>query len=131
MATKKILYFTAGILPTSPELAEIAKFNAVTDPQYELIVMNGSANAKYGEPNRLVPGDFVAGTVPVIYESLNEDDERVYPEINPDSIPNQALTATQAIVTHNVVMTLPVTGTYTTGIKATVVNGVITGFVLS
>jgi len=123
MATKRVLYFTAGITATSPELAAIAKLNAVTIPQYQTIVMNGAANAKYGETNRLVPGDYAAGTIPGIYSG--------YPVIDPDSIPNQALTATQAIVTHNVDITVPVTGTYATKIKPTIVAGVITGFVLS
>lgn len=131
MTTKKVLYFTAGITPTSPELAEIAKLNAVTAPQYQVIVMNGAANAKYGETDRLVPGDYVAGTVPAIYEIEDEDDERIYPEIDPDNIPNQALTSTQTIVSHNQEVTVPVTGTYATKAKFTVVNGVITGIVLS
>ena len=131
MATKKILYFTAGITATAPELAEIAKLNAVTEPQYQVIVMNGSANAKYGETDRLVPGDFVAGTVPELYEVEDEDEERIYPEIDPDNIPNQALTATQTIVNNAQELTVPVTGTYVTKATFTVAGGVITAIVLS
>jgi hypothetical protein len=96
--TKKVLFFTAGIVPTSGEIADIAKLNAAAEKQYEVVVMNGAANTKYGETNRLVPGDYVAGSVPAIYEIEDEDDNRIYPEIDPDEIPNQALTDTQAII---------------------------------
>lgn len=76
---KRILFFTAGITPTSGELAAIAK-------------LNGAANTKYGETNRLVPCDFVAGTVPTIYNAKTV--------VNPDAIPVQNLPNTQAVVTN-------------------------------
>lgn len=98
MAQKKVLYFTAGVVPTGPELAAIAKFNAAAEKPYEVLVMNGAQNTKYGETNRLIPGDFVAGTVPAIYEIEDEEDERIYPVIDPDAIPVQNLPATQAVI---------------------------------
>lgn len=101
---KRILFFTAGITPTSGELAAIAKLNTAADKPYEVTVMNGAANTKYGETNRLVPCDFVAGTVPTIYNAKTV--------VNPDAIPVQNLPATQAIVTNAQKIT-GVTGTGT------------------
>jgi len=89
---KRILFFTAGITPTSGELAAIAKLNAAADKPYEVTVLNGAANTKYGETNRLVPCDFVAGTVPTIYNAKTV--------VNPDAIPVQNLPNTQAVVTN-------------------------------
>jgi len=89
---KRVIYFTAGVTPTSGELAEIAKLNTAADKPYEVTVMNGAANTKYGETNRLAPCDFVAGTVPTIYNAKTV--------VNPDAIPVQNLPNTQAIVTN-------------------------------
>lgn len=89
---KRILFFTAGITPTSGELAAIAKLNAAADKPYEVTVLNGAANTKYGETNRLVPCDFVAGTVPTIYNAKTV--------VDPDAIPVQNLPNTQAVVTN-------------------------------
>lgn len=101
---KRILFFTAGITPTSGELAAIAKLNTAADKPYEVTVMNGAANTKYGETNRLVPCDFVAGTVPTIYNAKTV--------VDPDAIPVQNLPNTQAIVTNAQKIT-GVTGTGT------------------
>jgi len=90
MATKKVVYFTAGINATSGELADIAKLNAAAEARYEVLVVNGAANAEYGETDRIIPSDYVAGTVPSAYSEVDV--------IDPDSIPNQALTPTEAIV---------------------------------
>lgn len=132
MATKKVVYFTAGINATSGELADIAKLNAAAEPQYEVSVVNGAANAEYGETDRIIPADFVAGTIPDVYHVDGDPlEDTVYPEIDPDAIPNQALTATQAIVNDAEALTVPVTGTYTTTATVSVANGVVTGIVLS
>ena len=90
MTTKRIAYFTEAALPTNDELSDIAKLNAAAVPGYIVLIMNGSQNATYGEPDRLVPVDFVAGTIPEIYEEIDE--------IDPDNIPVQNLTSTQAVV---------------------------------
>lgn len=132
MATKKVVYFTAGINATSGELADIAKLNAAAEPQYEVLVVNGAANAEYGETDRIIPADFIAGTIPDVYRVDGDPlEDPVYPEIDPDAIPNQALTATQAIVNDAEALTVPVTGTYTTTATVSVANGVVTGIVLS
>lgn len=101
---KRILFFTAGITLTSGELAAIAKLNTAADKPYEVTVMNGAADTEYGETNRLVPCDFVAGTVPTIYNAKTV--------VNPDAIPVQNLPNTQAVVTNAQKIT-GVTGTGT------------------
>ena len=132
MATKKVVYFTAGINATAGELADIAKLNAAAEPQYEVLVANGAANAEYGETDRIIPADFIAGAIPDVYRVDGDPlEDPVYPEIDPDAIPNQALTATQAIVNDAEALTVPVTGTYTTTATVSVANGVVTGIVLS
>lgn len=112
---QKVLYFTAGPQPTSPELADIAKLNAVSLPQYETQVVNGAAvtGDEYGA-GRLIPCDAVAGTIPEDYDEIDE--------IDPDAIPNTALLSTQKIVAHGDVITLSNGGTAT----LTIVAGVIT-----
>ncbi|AEX56097.1 hypothetical protein KL1_00013 [Burkholderia phage vB_BceS_KL1] len=119
MATKKVIYFTAGINATSGELADIAKLNAAAEPQYEVIVANGAANAKYGETNRLIPSDFVAGTIPGIYGEIDE--------IDPDNIPNQALTDTQTIVNDGDTLEVTTGGDPAGTVTFAVVDGVLTG----
>lgn len=119
MATKKVIYFTAGINATAGELADIAKLNAAAEPQYEVIVANGAANAKYGETNRLIPSDFVAGTIPGIYDEIDE--------IDPDNIPNQALTDTQTIVNDGDTLAVTTGGEPAGTVTFAVVDGVLTG----
>lgn len=92
MATKQVLFFTAGVTATGPELTAIGKLNAAAEAQYAVIVMNAAANTKYGETNRLVPCDYVAGSVPGIYSAKTT--------IDPDAIPMPALPATSAIVSN-------------------------------
>jgi hypothetical protein len=122
MATKKIIFFTAGIEPTGPEATAIAKLQARTTPDYSLVIRN---RLQSGVGESVEACDFVAGTVPASgdYDEIDVIDE--------DAMPPQNLLATEAIVQHNVDIVVPVTGVYATKIKATVVAGVITGFVLS
>ena len=117
MATKKVVYFTAGINATAGELADIAKLNAAAEPQYEVLVANGAANAEYGETDRIIPSDYVAGTVPSVYSEVDV--------IDPDAIPNQALTATQAIVNDAQVLDVDGGGTVTLTIEGGVITGVV------
>lgn len=119
MATKKVIYFTAGINATAGELADIAKLNAAAEPQYEVIVANGAANAKYGETNRLIPSDFVAGSIPGIYGEIDE--------IDPDNIPNQALTDVQTIVNDGDTLAVTTGGEPAGTVTFAVVDGVLTG----
>lgn len=121
---EKVVFFTAGPVPTSGELADIAKLNAVSVPQYETLVVNGASvtGDEYGT-GRLIPCDAVAGTIPTDYNAIDE--------IDPDAIPNTALLSTQTIVAHGQALEVPVTGTYTDTATVSVVAGVVTGIVLS
>lgn len=58
----KIIYFLAGIKPTTDEIAEIETI-AIND--FELFVRNASASFKYG--TTIESCDFVAGTIPEAY----------------------------------------------------------------
>ena len=116
MATKKVIYFTAGINATAGELADIAKLNAAAEPQYEVIVANVRSMLY---ERRLIPSDFVAGTIPGIYGEIDE--------IDPDNIPNQALTDTQTIVNDGDTLEVT-TGSDPAGtVTFAVVDGVLTG----
>lgn len=97
---QRIVYFTAGPTATADELADIAKLNAAAEAAYTVSVVNGKENAKYGETNRLIPCDLVAGTVPTIYNAK--------PTIDPDAIPARGLSDTQAVVNDG--DTFPVAG---------------------
>lgn len=74
---QKIIFFTVGPKATDAELAAIGKLNSAAAASYEVAVMNGQA-ANYGT-GRLVPCDFVAGTVPTAYNAK--------PTVDPDAIP--------------------------------------------
>jgi hypothetical protein len=73
--TAKIIYFTAGDVPTSGELADIAAWNAFVN-SYSLTVSNGSIAPGLGldgDGEPLLDGaDFVAGTIPAAYEGVQE-----------------------------------------------------------
>ena len=66
--TAKIIYFTAGDVPTSGELADIAALNAFCDG-YSLTVSNGAVAPNLGA-DVLDDADFVAGTVPALYDEV-------------------------------------------------------------
>lgn len=116
---KKVLYFTAGDVPTGAELTAIGKLNAATSAPYEVGVRNTLHPA--GD-TLLEHADYVAGTIPTAYNAVTE--------IDPNNIPDQSLSATQAVIDSGVDIVVPVTGVYATKITPTIVAGVITGFVL-
>lgn len=68
---ERIIYFQAGPVATTEELAEIAAINALAKP-YEVLVMNGSASTAHGAGN--VTADYVAGTIPTAYSEITEFD---------------------------------------------------------
>lgn len=77
----KIIFFLAGPVPTSGELADIAKLNAAAAAPYEVAVRNGAADSigdDYGA-GILEDCDFAAGTVPTAYNAI--------PTVDPDAIP--------------------------------------------
>ncbi len=91
-AKKKVLFFTAGDVPTTDEKAAIAKLNAEAVAPYDVGVRSGIRSL--GTTGNFEACDYVAGTVP------NVAPWNAKPVINPDSIPNQSLSSTQAIVTN-------------------------------
>lgn len=125
MATQKVLFFTAGPVPTPEELADIAKLNAAAVPGYEIGVRSGDTarvKAEYGE-NRLEPATYIAGSPPDEYTDAEDEDENpIYTVLDPDEIPAVGLHDDQAIVTDGVAITI--TGG---SVEFTVVDGVITG----
>lgn len=49
--SKKVLYFTAGPVPTSAENAAVVKLNALAASQYEVLVLNGKPQARLASDN--------------------------------------------------------------------------------
>lgn len=89
MATKKVIYFIAGSLATSNELADIAKLNAAAQPDYEVHVFK--AGVPQSTPIR--DADYVGhhgATIPTEYSAVTV--------IDPDNIPLAPLPDSQAIV---------------------------------
>jgi uncharacterized protein YjdB len=67
MATKKILFFTAGIGATSAEQLQIDALNALTSPGYSVGVRSAVASGSYG--HGIESCDFVAGTIPTAFNA--------------------------------------------------------------
>lgn len=102
-ALKKVIYFTAGDVPTTDEKADIAKLNAAAVAPYDVAVRSAIRPMSSGGP--LEACDYASGTIPTAYNAK--------PVIDPDAIPNQNLSSTQAIVTNGQTIT-GVTGSGTT-----------------
>lgn len=119
----KVIFFTAGPLPTVNETAAIAKFNALP---VETVVRNGLENNNYGAgPEEC---DFVAFvspmTKPTAYTAKTTFDPDKPPALS-------SLPATSAIVANGQKysgVTVTGTGTFAT---YTVANGLVTAIALS
>lgn len=111
----KVLFFTAGALATSGELAAIAAITALNMEPIEVGIRNPDANPNYGAGPEET--DFVAGTVPDLYTEV--------PVFDPGDF-GPTLTATQAIVSNGQV--IAVAGGNAT---ITVVNNVVTNIVIA
>ncbi len=128
----KILFFLAAGLATEEELATIAALNAAALPAYEVEVLNSLENAEYGDENRLIPCDFVAGTIPEDYEGVDVFDVDAIPVTVADAdsitVRNSASSAstvgTANIVDGEVEVMLPAT-------RAIAVSGLLAGIVVS
>lgn len=116
----KVIYFTAGEKPTTEELADIAKLNAVAAQGYVVNVSNSTVDSGLGT---IEACDYVAGTVP--------DDYSEVPVFDVDSPPIPNLPATAAVVYDAEALTVTVTGTYVDTATFTVVDNAITEIVLS
>lgn len=162
MATKKVIYFTAGAMPTSNELADIAKLNAAALPAYDVQVWKAGTPQStpiraadfVGHDGAVIPAEYSAvavidpddiplaplpatqaivlnaGTVNVENSAGNLDSPATA-VVAASVLTSVKLAATKTIVTSGVDLVVPVTGVYATKATPTVVNGVITGIVLS
>lgn len=74
----KVIYFTAGMTPTTGELADIATLNNAAKAPYQVVVRRRDASQNYGAGPE--DCDYVAGTIPDTgYGSK--------PVLNPASLP--------------------------------------------
>lgn len=120
--TAKVIYFTAGAIATSGELADIAKLNVAAVAPLEVVVRRGDGvgSQEYGAGEEAA--DYVAGTPPAPY-----DDPEDYPVADPDNPPlGAALGPLQAVVIDG--QEIAVTGGTAT---ITVVDGEITEIVIA
>lgn len=118
---KKILYFYAGAVPTSPEKTAVAAIQAVTGAAWELGVRRADLNNNYGSGKEAA--DYVAGTIPSAYSAV--------PVFDPAAIPAPPnLPANQAIVKNGLLTGITATGSGTK-VSLTIANNVVTGVVLS
>lgn len=111
MATKKIIYFTAGSVVTPGEAADIEALNALAVPTYSVQVANASVLPNLGQmPNPdpepedpanvpiLMDCDFVAGTIPDDYDAIDV--------IDPDAPPAPDVGSDRAVVANEEVLTI-------------------------
>ena len=66
--TKKVLYFTAGPVPTVTEAAQIAALVALGLPGYTVGVRNGLLPGSFGAG--IEASDYVAGTIPTAFNAV-------------------------------------------------------------
>lgn len=115
MATKKILFFTAGIDATVAEQAKIDKLLARCKPDYSVSIRNA---AQPTNGAMVEAADYAIGAIPAAYNGL--------PVIVETAIPAVSLLSTEAIVHSGQVVTIG--GAHYT---LTIVAGVITNVVVS
>lgn len=151
---KKVIYFTAGPVPTSGEISAIAALNTRAGKPLDVAVRDGSNPSigdDYGD-GRLEDCDYVAGTVPTAYNG-----ETVLPAgigiangaamnvrnsaasktvagtavVAAEVLTSVDLPATAALLTTAQALVVPVTGTYATTATVTIAGGVVTAIALS
>lgn len=84
----KIIYFTAGDLPTTQEKAEIAALNALAVAPFEVVVRSAARSLAFGAGNEAA--DFKDGTPPSSYNGT--------PALDLTAPPATALPAGYALV---------------------------------
>src|SRR5688572_14434940 len=91
----KVIYFTAGPVPTTNEKADIAALNAFAVAPFEVAVRNALQVGASGAEQE--DADYVAvvsgGTIPEAY-----DDAETYPVFDPAAPPASSLPATVGLV---------------------------------
>lgn len=109
----KIIYFTAGRIPTTNEKNAIAALNALAVAPFEVAVRSAADSLAYGAGNEAA--DYKAGSPPASYAATP-----VFDIANP---PESGLPGTNAIVADNQVIDTDDGGT----VELTIVDGAITG----
>lgn len=78
-ATKKVIYFTSGSVPTAGELVQINALKAKTVPEYSLSVRNSKKTINHKEAT-----DYVYGAIPPAYRDGGIDSgSLLYPAYTP------------------------------------------------
>lgn len=116
----KIIYFTAGAVPTTPEQAAIDAIAAFAADPYEFVVRN-AAEDNYAN---IEAADYVAGSAPSpAYDGVSVFD--------PDSIPEPSVGDDQVVLTDGETTGVEPSGSYTDTVTFTISGGAITAIVLS
>ena len=121
VATKKVLYFTAGPVPTGPELTAIDQLNALVGSNYAVGVRDGSQSPNYGAGPEAA--DFVAGTPPEGYADTED-----YPRITPATADPAGALNKKTITSGVAIAGVTLAGTAGAGksMVLTIVNNVVT-----
>lgn len=116
-AASKVIYFTAGPVPTTQEKAEITAISAQAAPAYTVSVRN-SLKARNRASNETT--DYVAGAIPPNYRDGGIDSgtpyKTVYTYTNPPNPP--ALPSAQAILRTGQTLTIPGGGSVTVTVSS-------------
>lgn len=117
---KKVIYFTAGAVPTVEELAAIAALTARSGAALELAIRNASESQNIGIGVEAC--DYLSGTRPTAYANTT-----TYPA-TPSSLGISNGTTSAVVIQGTPVTGVTMTGTAGAGKSAafTIVNGVIT-----
>lgn len=111
----KIIYFTAGRIPTTNEKNEIAALNALAVAPFEVVVRSAADSLAYGAGNEAA--DYKAGSPPASYNAT--------PAFDIDNPPESGLPGTNAIVADGQVLDVDGGGT----VELTIAGGAVTGVV--
>lgn len=68
MAAKKVIFFTAGDIPTTQEKADIATLNALAAAPFEVVVRSKNGNHSFG--TGIEAADYKAGDPPSSYSGV-------------------------------------------------------------
>lgn len=127
--TKTVIFFTATANPSVNELAAIAKLQKLATPAYNVLVRKGDVAAEQLYGAGKAPADFVAFvspmTKPAAYSAVTTLDPDNPPALADDMPTTMALWSSGKKYSG---CTVTGSGTFAT---PTIVNGVVTGIVLS
>ena len=115
----KIIFFTAGGVPTTPEQTEINQIAAFAADPYEFQIRDASKE----DPDKPEDCDYKAGSAPSSYDEVTAFDVDAPPEL--------AVGADQIVLTDGETTDVEPTGSYTDTVTFTIVDGAITAITLS